>query len=48
MTSDTLQKQMQAEMVDKEIFNQAKEHAFDYAGKALERNVYPTNEAIEQ
>jgi glutamate/tyrosine decarboxylase-like PLP-dependent enzyme len=39
---------MQQEMIDKEIFNQAKEYAFDYADKAFERNVYPTDDAIEK
>ncbi len=38
---------MLQEMIDKKIFNQAKEYAFDYADKALERNVFPTAEAIE-
>lgn len=33
--------------MDKDIFHQVKEYAFDYADKALERNVYPTDEAIE-
>ena len=42
-----LQTQMHQEMIDKKIFNQVKEYAFDYADKALERNVYPTKEAIE-
>src|SRR4051812_4943441 len=48
MTGKDLHKQMRQEMVDKKIFNQAKEYAFDYADKALERNVYPTDEAIEK
>ncbi len=48
MTKNTLQRQMQKEMVDKEIFNQVKDYAFDYADKALERNVYPTDEAIDK
>lgn len=39
---------MRQEMTDKKIFNQAKEYAFDYADKALERGVYPTEEAIEK
>ncbi len=47
MTEKNLQSQMQQEMIDKKIFNQAKEYAFDYADKALERNVYPTDEALE-
>jgi len=35
------------EMLDKSIFNQVKEYAFDYVDKSLERNVYPTKEALE-
>ena len=45
MTS-SLQQAMFQEMGQKEIFEQAKDYAFDYADKALERNVYPTPEAI--
>jgi glutamate/tyrosine decarboxylase-like PLP-dependent enzyme len=48
MTEKNLHKQMRQEMIDKKIFNQVKEYAFDYADKALERNVYPTDEALEQ
>jgi glutamate/tyrosine decarboxylase-like PLP-dependent enzyme len=47
MKKNNLQKQMQNEMIDKEIFNQVKDYAFDYADKSLERNVYPTYEAIK-
>ena len=35
------------EMSNKEIFDQAKNYAFDYADKSLERNVYPGDEAID-
>lgn len=48
MTEKKLHRQMHQEMIDKKIFNQVKEYAFDYADKALERNVYPTDEAIEK
>ncbi len=48
MTDKKLYKQMHQEMIDKKIFNQVKEYAFEYADKALERNVYPTDEAIEK
>ena len=34
------------EMEQKNIFQQAKSYAFDYAGKALQRNVFPTDEAV--
>lgn len=37
---------MNLQMVEKEIFDQAKKYAFDYADKAINRNVFPTNEAI--
>jgi glutamate/tyrosine decarboxylase-like PLP-dependent enzyme len=36
------------EMKTKDIFAQAQTHAFEYADKALERNVFPTREAIEK
>ncbi|MEP7196098.1 MAG: pyridoxal-dependent decarboxylase [Saprospiraceae bacterium] len=48
MTKKNLHTQMRQEMIDKKIFNQAKEYAFEYVDKALERNVYPTDEAIEK
>ncbi len=35
------------EMKDKSIFNQVKEYAFEYADNSLDRNVYPTQEAIK-
>jgi len=35
------------EIADKSIFEKAKEYAFDYADKSLERNVFPGLEAIE-
>lgn len=44
MTKYRLQKQMLTEMIDKDIFNQVKAYAFDYADNSLERNVYPTKE----
>lgn len=46
MTETNLLKQMRHEMIDKEIFNRAKEYAFDCADKSVERNVYPTEAAI--
>jgi glutamate/tyrosine decarboxylase-like PLP-dependent enzyme len=48
MKEKNLQRQMQQEMIEKKIFNQAREYAFDYADKSLERNVFPTEEAIEK
>lgn len=47
MTEKNLQKQMQQEMNDKLIFNQAKSYAFEYAEKVSERNVYPSEAALE-
>ena len=41
-----LQNKMFQEMEAKDIFEQAKGYAFDYADKALERNVFPTDAAI--
>ena len=35
------------EMSDKSIFNQVKEYAFEFADASLNRNVFPTPEAIE-
>ena len=43
-----IRENMFSEMKEKKIFNQVKEYAFDYAAKALERNVYPTKRAIEK
>jgi len=47
MKNKDLASHMFAELTEKKIFEQAKEYAFDYADKALGRNVYPTNEALE-
>jgi len=41
-----LQKKMFHEMEQKDIFRQAQNYAFDYADHVLERNVYPTPNAI--
>ncbi len=41
-----LQEKMFHEMENKEIFRQAQKYAFDYADNVLERNVYPTPDAI--
>jgi hypothetical protein len=41
-----LQEKMFRDMERKEIFNQAQSYAFDYAENALERNVFPTDAAI--
>ena len=41
-----LQEKMFQEMAQKHIFEQARQYAFDYADKAWDRNVFPTDEAI--
>jgi glutamate/tyrosine decarboxylase-like PLP-dependent enzyme len=46
-TTDNIRERMFHEMEDKHIFNLVREYAFEYADKALERNVFPTPEAIE-
>jgi glutamate/tyrosine decarboxylase-like PLP-dependent enzyme len=35
------------EMADKNLYDQAKEYAYDYLDKSLSRNVFPSQEAIE-
>ncbi len=42
-----LRDRMHQEMIEKKIFDQAKEYGFDYADKALDRNVFPSEKAIE-
>ena len=46
--SKTIRQKMFAEMADKEIFKLAEACAFDYADKALERNVFPHEQALTQ
>lgn len=41
-----LREQMFKEMIDKKIFNQVRDYAFEYADNSLERKVYPTEEAL--
>jgi len=43
----TLREKMQREQQLKEVFKQAQSYAFDYADKALQRNVYPSEQAID-
>ena len=47
-SNSDLREKMFLEMKEKKIFNQVKNYAFDYVDKVFERNVYPTNEAIEK
>jgi Glutamate decarboxylase and related PLP-dependent proteins len=42
-----IREKMFHEMINKSIFNQVKEYAFEYADNSLDRNVYPTHEAIK-
>jgi glutamate/tyrosine decarboxylase-like PLP-dependent enzyme len=47
LTKVDIREQMFQEMADKNIFNQVKEYAFNYADHSLDRNVYPTQAAID-
>lgn len=47
MTESELKENMFKELAEKEIFSQAREYAFDYADKAFERNVFPTEQALD-
>ena len=42
-----LQEEMFSQLQTKEIFEQAKSHAFAYMNGVRERNVYPTDQAIK-
>lgn len=42
-----IQNKMFLEIRDKEIFNQAQQYSFEYLESVFDRNVYPTEEAIE-
>lgn len=42
-----IREKMFHEMSDKSIFNQVKDYAFEYADNSLNRNVFPTQEALE-
>jgi len=42
-----IRERMFLEMIDKSIFNQVKDYAFEYADKLLTRNVFPTQEALD-
>ncbi|MCH7881525.1 MAG: hypothetical protein IIB69_08160 [Proteobacteria bacterium] len=45
--ANNLQEKMFREMEQKRIFEQAKDYAFDYVDKALERKVFPVDDAIK-
>lgn len=42
-----MQKRMFAEMQDKTIFNKALQYGFDYIDHTFDRNVYPTDDALQ-
>ena len=42
-----IREKMFREMSEKSIFNQVKDYAFEYADNSLNRNVFPTQEAID-
>ena len=44
--SDDIRKRMFNEMEQKFVFDEARNAAYDYADRALERNVFPTDEAL--
>ena len=46
MTNNTLQERMFAERAQKALFRQVQAYAFDYADRALTRNVYPSDDAL--
>lgn len=47
MKDKGIREHMFQEMADKSIFNQVMEYAFDYADKAMDRQVFPTPASIE-
>jgi glutamate/tyrosine decarboxylase-like PLP-dependent enzyme len=42
-----LQEEMFSQIQSRELFEQAKSHAFDYMDSILDRNVYPTDQALK-
>lgn len=44
---DSLQNAMFSEMLDKKLFEQAKNYGFDFLSKAFDRQVFPTEEALK-
>ena len=42
-----LREKMFLEFEEKTVFEHAKKYAFDYVDNALQRNVYPSDEAID-
>lgn len=48
MKNDSIQHKMFLELRDKDIFRQTQQYSFEYLESILERNVYPTEEALDQ
>jgi glutamate/tyrosine decarboxylase-like PLP-dependent enzyme len=44
---EAIQKQLKAQIEDKEIFELARRYAYDYMDNVSERNVYPTEDALQ-
>ncbi|WP_010227226.1 pyridoxal phosphate-dependent decarboxylase family protein [Gillisia marina] len=44
---NTIQKAMFSEMKDKDLFKKSQKYAFDYMDKVMDRNVFPSEEALE-
>ena len=44
---ESLREKMFREMREKSLFDKARDHAYDYANHALERNVYPAPDALQ-
>jgi len=47
MSSTKIHEKMFAEMQSKKIFKEAQEYGYDYINKAFTRNVYPTEQALD-
>ncbi|MCK5099891.1 MAG: aspartate aminotransferase family protein [Desulfobacteraceae bacterium] len=47
MKKNTIQEKMFIEIKERLVFNKSQEYAYEYLMNAFERNVYPTNEALE-
>jgi len=45
---NTIQMKMFAEIQDKSLFEQAQKHAFQYLDEAFQRNIFPTEDALEK
>lgn len=45
---NAIQKKMFAEIQDKSLFEQAQKHAFQYLDEAFQRNIFPTEDALEK